>query len=125
MIRWPRPGRPRIPKQVQDLIRRMGSENPTSGEERIANELLLKLGIQVSPRTVRKYLPVAKARALRRGPALGNRYEPAEKAIRPFALGRTWLFADTVKGAKASAALCSIVSTARANGLEPDAYLRR
>lgn len=35
----------------------MGSENPSWGEERIANELLLKLGIQVSPRTVRKYLP--------------------------------------------------------------------
>src|ERR1700722_10027793 len=35
----------------------MGRENPTWGEERIANELLLKLGIQVSPRTVRKYLP--------------------------------------------------------------------
>jgi len=34
----------------------MGNENPTWGEERIANELLLKLGIQVSPRTVRKYL---------------------------------------------------------------------
>ena len=34
----------------------MGSENPTWGEERIANELLLKLGIQDSPRTVRKYL---------------------------------------------------------------------
>lgn len=69
MIRWHRagwrlfwrlkcrPGRPCIPKQVQDLIRRMGSENPTWGEERIANELFLKLGIQVSPRTVRKYLP--------------------------------------------------------------------
>jgi transposase len=41
------------------------------------------------------------------------------------ALGRNWLFADTVKGAKASAALYSIVSTARANGLEPCAYLRR
>jgi len=57
---WPlksRPGRPPIPKPVQALIRRMGSENPTWGEERIANELLLKLGIQVSPRTVRKYLP--------------------------------------------------------------------
>jgi putative transposase len=27
------------------------------GEERIANELLLKLGLRVSPRTVRKYLP--------------------------------------------------------------------
>jgi putative transposase len=51
-----RPGRPPIPKPVQALIRRMGSENPTWGEERIANELLMKLGIQVSPRTVRKYL---------------------------------------------------------------------
>lgn len=50
----------------------------------------------------------------------------AENAIRPFALGRrNWLFADTVKGARASAALYSIVSTARANGLEPYAYLRR
>jgi len=28
------------------------------GEERIANELLVKLGIRVSPRTVRKYMPV-------------------------------------------------------------------
>jgi hypothetical protein len=36
-----------------------------------------------------------------------------------------WLFADTVKGARASAMLYSIVSTARANGLEPYAYLRR
>jgi len=27
------------------------------GEERIANELLLKIGIRVSPRTVNKYLP--------------------------------------------------------------------
>ena len=50
----------------------------------------------------------------------------AENAIRPFALGRrNWLFADTVKGAQASAALYSIVSTARANGLEPYAYLCR
>ncbi len=69
MIRWHRadwklfwrlrsqPGRPPIPKQIQALIRRMGRENPSWGEERIANELLLKFGIQVSPRTVRKYLP--------------------------------------------------------------------
>jgi hypothetical protein len=35
----------------------MASENPLWGEERIANELLLKLGIQVSPRTVKKYMP--------------------------------------------------------------------
>jgi putative transposase len=51
------PGRPPIPADLQALIRRMARENPTWGEERIANELLLKLGLQVSPRTVRKYLP--------------------------------------------------------------------
>ena len=34
----------------------IGNSHPT-GEERIANELLLKRGIYVSPRTVRKYLP--------------------------------------------------------------------
>ena len=31
----------------------MAAANRTWGEERIANELLLKLGIRVSPRTVR------------------------------------------------------------------------
>jgi transposase InsO family protein len=39
------------------MIRRMALENPTWGQERIANELLLKLGLKVSPRTVRKYMP--------------------------------------------------------------------
>jgi putative transposase len=34
----------------------MANENPSWGEERIANELLLKLGIKVSPRTVNEYL---------------------------------------------------------------------
>jgi putative transposase len=35
----------------------MALNNPSWGEERIANELLLKPGIWVSPRTVRKYMP--------------------------------------------------------------------
>jgi putative transposase len=49
-------GRPRLPKNLRQLIREMGAENPVWGEERIANELKLKLGIRVSPRTVEKYL---------------------------------------------------------------------
>src|SRR5207245_1033892 len=49
-------GRPALPKDMRELIRQMDRENPTWGEERIANELSLKLGIRVSPRTVRKYL---------------------------------------------------------------------
>lgn len=47
-----------------------------------------------------------------------------ENAIRPFVIGRKgWLFADTVKGAIASANLYSLVETAKANGVEPFAYL--
>ena len=49
-------GRPRLPKNLRELIREMAHDNPTWGEERIANELKLKLGIRVSPRTVSKYL---------------------------------------------------------------------
>jgi putative transposase len=56
--RWTsRHGRPLIPADLQALIRRMAHDNPTWGKERIANELRLKLGLRVSPRTVRKYLP--------------------------------------------------------------------
>ncbi len=54
-------GRSRIPLDLRQLIRRMAGENPSWGEERIANELMLKLGLRVSPRTVRKYLPKSSA----------------------------------------------------------------
>ena len=48
-----------------------------------------------------------------------------ENAMRPFVVGRkAWLFSDTPKGAIASARLYSLVETAKANGLEPFAYLR-
>jgi putative transposase len=50
-------GRPPIPAELRALIRKIASENPVWGEERIANELLIKLGIRVSPRTVAKYMP--------------------------------------------------------------------
>jgi putative transposase len=52
-----RPDRPPIPEELRALIRRMANENHLWGQERMANELLLKLGIRVSPRTVRRYLP--------------------------------------------------------------------
>ena len=49
----------------------------------------------------------------------------AERAIRPFVIGRkNWLFSDTPKGATASAQLYSLVETAKANGQEPYAWLR-
>jgi putative transposase len=56
--RWKsKPGRPPIPIELRRLIKQMAQDNPLWGEERIANELLLKLGVRLSPRTVRKYIP--------------------------------------------------------------------
>jgi transposase len=58
--RWKsRGGRPPLPKEIRQLIARMVRENVTWGEERIADELSLKLGIHVSPRTIRKILAAA------------------------------------------------------------------
>src|SRR5271166_2253016 len=54
-------GRPRVPRRLRELIFKMAHENQTWGEERIAAELLLKLGVRVSPRTVRRYMPLTLA----------------------------------------------------------------
>jgi hypothetical protein len=51
------PGRPAIPPELQALIRRMARDNATWGQQRIANELWLKLGLRGSPRTVHRYTP--------------------------------------------------------------------
>jgi transposase len=48
-----------------------------------------------------------------------------ENAIRPFVVGRkNWLFAGSPDGARASATFFTLIETAKANGLEPYAYLR-
>ena len=69
LIRWQRQGfwlfwcwqssagRPRLPAGLRTRIRRMARENPTWGEERIANARWLEPGLRVSPRTVRTYRP--------------------------------------------------------------------
>jgi putative transposase len=48
-------GRLPVTTEIRDLISRLAAENPTWGEKRIADELLLKLQIRLSPRTVGKY----------------------------------------------------------------------
>ena len=54
----------------------------------------------------------------------GTHNNRCENAIRPFVVGRKgWLFSDSVKVAVASANLYSLVETAKANGVEPHAYL--
>ncbi|MCL5290179.1 MAG: IS66 family transposase [Firmicutes bacterium] len=48
----------------------------------------------------------------------------SERSIKPFVIGRkNWLFANTPRGAKASAMIYSVVETAKENGLNPFTYL--
>ena len=49
----------------------------------------------------------------------------SERSIKPFVIGRkNWLFANTPRGAKASAAIYSVIETAKENGLHPFQYLK-
>lgn len=49
---------------------------------------------------------------------------PIENAIRPIAVGRkNWLFAGSETAGKRAAAIMSLLATAKANGLEPHAWL--
>ena len=58
-------------------------------------------------------------------PNLSMDNNTAERAIRPFTLGRkNWVMIDTLKGADASAVLYSIAETSRANGLKSYDYFR-
>jgi hypothetical protein len=67
-IRWHRKGfqlfwrwksrSPKLPSHLRQLIRAMAAENSIWGEARIADELRLKLGIRVSPRSVAGYDPL-------------------------------------------------------------------
>jgi putative transposase len=52
-------GKPKISAETIDLIRKMAVENCLWGAERIRGELL-KLGIEVSKRTIQKYMPKAR-----------------------------------------------------------------
>jgi transposase InsO family protein len=51
-----RAGRPKINRELRDLIQRMSSENPLWGASRIHGELLM-LGFEVAQSTVSKYMP--------------------------------------------------------------------
>ena len=50
-----RPGRPRITRELRELIRQMSKENPLWGAPRIHGELL-KLGFEIAESTVSKYM---------------------------------------------------------------------
>jgi hypothetical protein len=56
-VRRGQPGRPLIPREVRDLIRKMCRENPACGAPRLHGELL-KLGIDIGQSSVGKYMGI-------------------------------------------------------------------
>jgi len=54
-IRHGKPGRPAVPKEIQELIRMLSRENPLWGAPHIHGELL-KLGIEIGETSVSKYM---------------------------------------------------------------------
>ena len=59
-------GRPTIPRRHIEFIRRISTDRPEWGEDRIALELKLKLGVDHAASTIRRYM------VRRRGPRLGS-----------------------------------------------------
>jgi putative transposase len=51
-----KPGRPRIPAEHIAFIRRISTDQPGWGEDRIADELAIKLGVRHSTSTIRRYM---------------------------------------------------------------------
>jgi hypothetical protein len=49
-------GRPSIPREHIDFIRRMSADNPSWGEDKINEELRVKFGVRHSTSTIRKYM---------------------------------------------------------------------
>ena len=49
-------GRPRIPREHINFIRRMSGDQPKWGEDKIAEELAAKFGVDHSPSTIRNYM---------------------------------------------------------------------
>jgi hypothetical protein len=64
-----KPGRPSIPKEHIALIRRISSDHPEWGEDKIAEELAVKLGVKHSTSTIRKYM------VTRRKPRVGQTWK--------------------------------------------------
>jgi putative transposase len=60
-----KPGRPRIAAEHIAFIRRISTDHPEWGEDRIAEELVLKLGVTHSTSAIRKYM--VKSRGARGG----------------------------------------------------------
>ena len=74
-----RPGRPKISREVRELVLRLARENPRWGYQRIAGELQ-GLGVQLSPTSVRRILASAGL-----GPANGRNAPSWREFIRSHA----------------------------------------
>ena len=101
---------PLLEELEKKLIKKATQVPPSTALGRAVNYAL-----EVMPR-IRRYVELA---------FLTPDNNAAELAIRPFVVGRkNWLFCDTPKGARASAAFYSLIESAKSASLEPYWYIR-
>ena len=120
-----------VEKELEDLSADERQEQRLKKSKPILDDYLAWLDTIVQPagklkeaviysRNQREYLSVFLAHA---EVEISN--NQVENAIRPFVVGRKgWLFSDTPQGAEASAIICSLMATAKANGLNLDKYIQ-
>ena len=76
-----KPGRPPTPREHMALIRRISTDHPEWGEDRIAEELAIKLGVHHSTSTIRKYM-VSRRKTKRRSNLADLREESRKANLR-------------------------------------------
>jgi transposase len=113
---------PQERKQQRDQLSRPIVESFKVWLDSLANAVLPKSALGTAITYCRKQWPKL-VRFLEDG-RLELDNNRAERSIKPFVMGRkAWLFANTPRGARASAIIYSIVETAKENGLNPYEYL--
>ena len=95
-----REGRPSIGEDLRALILRMAAENPTWGAPRIHGELRM-LGIEVSERTVSRYLPRRRPApgALERWIVFLRNHRRSKREKPPTTVRDAWMRADHLRPA--------------------------
>jgi putative transposase len=124
-----KPGRPPTGRALRELVVRLARENPPWGYQRIAGELL-KLGVRLSPSTVRRLLASAGLQpAPRRGetswPAFLHRQAASLLACDFFTVETVALRRRTCSSSSNSAAGVSTSPVARRTHQEPGSFNRR
>ncbi len=118
-----------VRRKFFDVHVAQGSATAAEALERIAALYAIEKEARGQPPDRRAAIRYAPTRMKRLRPYIDNGFleidnNPAERAMRPIALGRkNYLFMGSSSGGKAAAIACTLIETARLNYVDPQAWL--